>query len=77
MRSYDEATESKTSLTSDSLDSSGTVLNPKDVVRRLEGSEDDDDDEGFELSCRTVLTGRNLGKATRSPRERDSIICRE
>lgn len=33
IKSYFEATESKTSLTRVSLDSSGTVLKPKEVVR--------------------------------------------
>ena len=50
MRSYDGATESKTFLTRDSFDSSGTVLNPKDVVRGFDGFEDGGNPE--EDKCR-------------------------
>ena len=41
MRSYDDATESNTFLTSDSFSSSGTVLNPNDAVRGVDLEESD------------------------------------
>lgn len=74
MRSYEDATESKTSFTRDSFASSGTVLNPKEAVRGLAEDEDGDEEELWELRHRMQFEGAALGNDKRRARERGASI---
>jgi hypothetical protein len=74
IRSYDDATESKTSFTRDSFSCSGTVLNPKDVVRELGVLDGDGDgDDPWEVIHRIEFADPFLAKESCKFRKTDGL----
>ncbi len=74
MRSYEEATESKTSFTSDSLLSSGTVRKPNEAVLGGDWEEEDDSELTYLAPAPKIDDGWN---SRRAQRETDSITWQE